>query len=68
MREINVNEDRDPRGDGEEDQGTPNVVSLPEYCVEAVGGAPECPDGVAGEIDVDGRTYDEDDDNGVKSG
>lgn len=62
---IGVYEDRGPDGQGEKHQSPPSILFLPERCVKTMG-TPEGSDRVADEVDVDGRTYDGDEDYGVE--
>lgn len=65
--EISIYEDRDPDAHGEKHHRPPSILLLPKHCVETMG-TPEGSDRVAGEVDVDGRAYDGDEDHGVVSG
>lgn len=65
--EISVYEDRDPDGNGEEHQCPSTVLFLSKHRFETVG-APEGSDRVACEVNVDGRAYDRDEDDGVVPG
>ena len=65
--EVSVDEDRDPDGNGKEHCCPLLMLLLPEDLVKTVG-APEGPDSIACEVNVDGGADDGDEDDGVKPG
>jgi hypothetical protein len=65
--DISIDEDRHPDSNGAEHHRPPHILLPPEHCVEMVG-APEGSDSVAYEINIDGRAYDAEEDDGVKPG
>jgi hypothetical protein len=65
--EVRIYKNCDPDGDGEEHHRPPQIMLLAEHSVETMG-APKGSDRVACEVDVDGRAYDGDEDDGVISG